>query len=312
MKIDNNETEEFKLHPFYSKAQEFFDYLPTIGLSNNTLTAYRNDVIRYLYYLIFELNAQSIDTVEYLDIQAFLVQLSEKALLNERSLARNISSLRAFYNFLINEEYATTNPIELIDYPRLQRKLPFTLSIAQAFQLIDFYPTTTNIENRNRMIIELLYACGLRVTELVELETNQINLSEKYLHIVGKGNKERISIIPQVTAKNLSNYLQNILPSLQGKSANNHLTFLSHRGKKLTREMVFNIVKKAAQGIGIKQKVSPHTLRHSFATHLIEGGADLRSVQLLLGHEYISTTEIYIHTSTEFLRETIENYHPYK
>ncbi len=243
------------------------------------------------------------------DLEAFLHDLFDVGY-RPSSRARMISSIKSFYLYLIEEELCRINPAELIESPKLPRTLPEVLSIEQIEQIIDSIDLSAPQGQRNKTIIEVLYGCGLRVSELVNLKFEHILFEEQLLRIIGKGNKQRIIPIGSHALKQLNIYLSEVRIHQAIKSAFKDFIFLNRRGENLTREMIFTIVKQQAKIAEIEQKVSPHSFRHAFATHLIEGGADLRVVQELLGHSSIVTTEIYTHVSDQFLREEILNFHP--
>ena len=227
-----------------------------------------------------------------------------------RTQARIISSIKTFYNYLIFDEKINQNPSSEIYSPKLEKKLPIVLSTEEIDRIISSFNLSKENSERNRTIIECLYSCGLRVTELVNLKISEINFIDGYIKIIGKGNKQRITPINKKLSTYLKYYIDNIRSKLKIDKSNSDYLFLNRRGKKISRVLVFNIVKTACQKVGIKKNISPHTFRHSFATHLVEGGADLRAVQEMLGHSNITTTEIYTHLDTNYLKEEMVNYHP--
>jgi integrase/recombinase XerD len=243
-------------------------------------------------------------------IQQFIYSVSRE--LNPRSQARIISGLKSFFSYLIFEDYRQDNPMELIETPKTGRKLPDTLSVGEIDALIAAIDLSTNEGERNRAMLETLYGCGLRVSELLSLKISDLFFDEGFIKITGKGNKQRFVPIGNLTQKYIQIYRDFTRNELNIKKGHEDTLFLNRRGRQLTRAMVFTIIKDLAAAIELKKSISPHTLRHSFATHLLENGADLRSIQLMLGHESITTTEIYVHLDRRFLTEVINNFHPRK
>lgn len=277
------------------------------SLSENSILAYIRDVKKFANYSIsFNLNELNITRIH---ISEFLVILNDDGI-SARSQARIISGIKAFYKYLIMEDYIKLDPTELIESPKIGFSLPDILSLIEIDQLISAIDLSEKHGERNRAIIETLYSCGLRVSELINLQLSNINFNEGYLKVTGKGNKERLSPISGKALKYLSIYINEIRNHQSIKIGHFDFVFLNNRGSKLSRVMIFIIIKKLAERIGLKKKISPHTFRHSFATHLIEGGADLRAVQEMLGHESITTTEIYTHLDTDYLRSNIIQFHP--
>lgn len=291
--------------------REFKNYLRLEkSLSANSIEAYLRDVHQLESFLLLNHSEKSVNKVETKDIQEFISYLY-KIGISERSQARIISGIKAFFNFLILDEIIAENPADLIDAPKLGRKLPVVLSVQEIDDLQSAIDLSSNEGHRNKAIIETLYSCGLRVSELIGLEITNLHFDEQYIKIVGKGNKERLVPISKKAIREINFYIEgyrNHLKSVDKSSEN--IVFLNRRGKKLTRVMIFTIIKRLAQKAGFNKNISPHTFRHSFATHLVEGGADLRVVQEMLGHESILTTEIYTHIDREFLKDTIMMYHP--
>lgn len=280
------------------------------SLSVQTVTAYLTDMGKLLRFLeIHNIDAR-VNTLQTTDIEQMLSWLNELGLA-ERSQARLISALKTFYKYLILEELAETDPCALIDAPKLSRKIPAVLSYEEIQAMIQQIDLSHPQGTRNKAILETLYACGLRVSELTQLRISNLYLDIGFIKVLGKGNKERIVPIGEEAIKQIQLYLASDRSSQMNiqKGFENHL-FLNKRGQALSRVMVFLIIKELAAAAGIPKKVSPHTFRHSFATHLIEGGADLKAVQDMLGHESITTTEIYTHLDTDFLRSTIMQFHP--
>ena len=276
------------------------------GLSENTRQSYLNDVEHLLRYL--NDNNLGLKDVTLDTLHNFIAELHDLGI-SPRSQARIISGIKSFFRFLKLENRIDSNPTLLLESPRVGRKLPEVLSIEEIDEMISCIDLSTNEGQRNRAIIETLYGCGLRVSELVNLEINKIFLDEEYIVITGKGNKERVVPISPVAIHEIELYL-NDRQHLDIKPGEENILFLNRRGRRLTRVMIFYIIKNLAQLAGIRKEISPHTLRHSFATHLLEGGANLRAIQQMLGHESISTTEVYIHIDRTRLREEILTYHP--
>jgi integrase/recombinase XerD len=277
------------------------------SLSDNSVQAYIRDVKKFANYAIpIELSELKVTRV---DISNFLAQINQKNI-SSRSQARIISGIKAFYKYLIMEDYLKINPTELIESPKIGLKLPDTLSLIEIDKLIAAVDLSNKQGERNRAILETLYSCGLRVSELVNLQLSNIHFKEGYLKVTGKGDKERLAPIGGRAIKYLTIYINEVRNHQNIKKGNEDFVFLNNRGAKLTRVMIFIIIQKLTEKIGLKKKISPHTFRHSFATHLIEGGADLRAVQEMLGHESITTTEIYTHLDNEYLRSNIIQFHP--
>jgi integrase/recombinase XerD len=230
--------------------------------------------------------------------------------MSAHSQARIISGIKSFYKYLLLENILNHNPTELIEAPKLGRKLPDTLSLEEINKIIEAIDLSTPEGQRNKAILETLYSCGLRVSELVNLKISNLYFNDEFIKVVGKGDKERLVPIGSVAIKQINIYKNEIRSNLAVKKEHEDVLFLNRRGSKLSRVMVFTIIKQLAFKIGLKKHISPHTFRHSFATHLIEGGADLRAVQEMLGHESITTTEIYTHLDRDYLRQAIIQFHP--
>lgn len=279
------------------------------SLSENTLDAYVRDVEKLMQFV--QLRKLEIDPIEITDVHLhdFLEYVNELGL-SAYSQARVLSGLKAFYKYLFYEELTDHDPTTLIDGPKIGRKLPDTLDYLEIEKLLDAIDLSTDLGNRNRAILEVLYSSGLRVSELVELRLNNVYFDIGFLRVIGKGNKERLVPVGKDAQKYLSIYIDQIRNHTDIQSGYENHVFLNRRGKKLSRVMIFTIIKKLAEQIGLKKKISPHTFRHSFATHLIEGGADLRAVQEMLGHESITTTEIYTHLDRDYLRQVVQEFHP--
>ncbi len=277
------------------------------SLSDNSVQAYTRDVRKFANYAIpLELSELKI-TRE--NISNFLSEIKDEGI-SARSQARIISGIKAFYKYLIMEDYLKVNPTELIESPRIGLKLPDTLSLIEIDNLIAGVDLSNKQGERNRAILETLYSCGLRVSELINLQLSNTHFKQGYLKVIGKGDKERLAPIGDRAIKYLTIYINEVRNHQEIKKGHEDFVFLNNRGGKLTRVMIFLIIQKLAEQIGLKKKISPHTFRHSFATHLIEGGADLRAVQEMLGHESITTTEIYTHLDKEYLRSNIIQFHP--
>lgn len=280
------------------------------GLSKNTIDNYTFDLEKLTQFL--DVNKIKVSPITITDetVQQFIYSISKQV--NARSQSRVISGLKSFFNYLIFEDYRTDNPLELIESPRLGRKLPDTLSIQDIDNLIAAIDLSKPEGERNKAIIETLYGCGLRVSELVNLKISDLFFEEGFIKITGKGNKQRFVPIAPMTQKIINSYRKNIRNHLQINKKFEDTLFLNRRGNQLTRAMIFTIIKDLAVKINLQKSISPHTLRHSFATHLLENGADLRSIQLMLGHESITTTEIYVHLDRSHLKKTIYAFHPRK
>jgi integrase/recombinase XerD len=293
-----------------SAIKSFHDYLKIErSLSANSIEAYIRDVEKLRDFVeITQLNLLP-EQLKGKHLQDFILFLHQFGL-ESSSQARLMSGLRSFYKYLLVIDRISDDPTELLDAPRLSRKLPAVLTYAEIQLLFQSIDLSVPQATRNRAMLEVLYASGLRVSELVDLRLTNLFLDIGFLKIIGKGNKERIVPIGDEAIKHLNFYLQTERVHIKADSANENFVFLNRRGKKLTRVMVFLIIKELVEKAGIQKVVSPHTFRHSFATHLLEGGADLRAIQDMLGHESITTTEIYTHLDVEYLKETIMTFHP--
>jgi len=281
------------------------------SLSRNTIKAYLHDVQRLIQYL--EVSGEDLQPaqVELHHLQSFLKWVTELGL-TARSQSRLISGLKSFYKYLLLENLLVNDPTELLDAPNIGRKLPVVLTIEEIDALIGAIDLSKPGGERNKAIIETLYGCGLRVSELVNLKLSSLYFQEGFIRVIGKGDKERLVPIGKTAQKQIMIYLDTVRRFQQIKRGHEEILFLNRRGARLTPVMIFTIIKDLAQKAGIRKNISPHTFRHSFATHLVEGGADLRAVQEMLGHESITTTEIYTHLDREYLRSTIIQYHPRK
>ena len=289
--------------------EQFKNYLKLErGFSENSIEAYLRDVEKFRDFATNkqEHNPEKISTAF---IQEFLKYLNELGIA-EASQARILSGIKSFYKFLFLENGLSTDPSYLIEAPKLSRKLPDTLSYEEVEQLLTAIDLSTAEGTRNRAILEVLYSCGLRVSELTELKLSQLYFDIGFLKVIGKGNKERFVPIGKDAIKYTNQYLQHYRNHLTIAKGYENYVFLNRRGKKLSRVFIFMIIKELAANIGLKKNISPHTFRHSFATHLLEGGANLRAIQEMLGHESITTTEIYTHLDKDYLRQTILQFHP--
>jgi len=279
------------------------------SVSANTSAAYLRDVALLESFLESELVGKSLNQVDFSDLKEFIAWIHGRGM-SASSQARILSGIKTFFHFLVLEGLLSDNPTSLLESPKLSRKLPDTLSIHEINSLIDAIDLSKPEGMRNKAILEMLYGCGLRVSELVELKISNLFLDIELVKVLGKGNKERLVPIGSEAAKFLQIWLQEVRVHLKIKPGCEDWVFLNNRGSSLSRVMVFLIIKGLAAKIGIKKNISPHTFRHSFATHLLEGGADLRAVQEMLGHESITTTEIYTHLDRDYLKSTILQYHP--
>lgn len=280
------------------------------GLSTNTIESYSRDLDKLIIFLNENEILSSPISIEEETIQAFIYHIAKKV--NPRSQARMISGLKSFFNYLIFEDYRKTNPTDLLEAPKTGRKLPDTLSEHEINDLIVAIDLSHPQGERNRTIIEVMYSCGLRVTELITLKVSDLFFDEGFIRVLGKGNKQRFVPIHYNAQKYITNYINEIRVHINAHKGFEDTLFLNRRGKGLTRQMIFTILKNLSVAIGLKKKISPHTLRHSFATHLLKNGADLRAIQQMLGHESITTTEIYVHLDKSYLKEVVETYHPRK
>ncbi len=294
---------------FYIKSYQSYLKIER-GLSKNTVANYSFDIERLCLFL--DTNQIEVSPLQIKEetIQQFVYAISSQV--NARSQARIISGLKSFFSYLIFEDYRSDNPMELIESPKTTRKLPDTLSLEEIDALIAAIDLSSKEGERNRAMLETLYGCGLRVSELVSLKISDLFFDEGFIKITGKGNKERFVPIANLTKKYIQIYKDSVRPEIPFKKEFSDTLFLNRRGGQLTRAMVFTVINNLATRIGLKKKISPHTFRHSFATHLLENGADLRSIQLMLGHESITTTEIYLHLDRKFLTDVLENFHPRK
>ncbi|AZQ43781.1 site-specific tyrosine recombinase XerD [Nonlabens ponticola] len=278
------------------------------GMAANTIAAYRRDLEKFIEWIDQQESGYDPKTIKHDGLILFIHHLA--ATVSPRSQARAISSLKGLFNYLMLEDYREDDPMELIQSPRLGRKLPDTLSTQEIDQLIAAIDRSTAHGERNRVILETLYSCGLRVSELINLKISDLVFPDGFIKVTGKGDKQRFVPIGASTIKIMDDYLNQVRVHLPIQPQHTDTVFLNRRGTGLTRAMIFTIVKDLKRTAGIKKKVSPHTFRHSFATHLLENGADLRSIQLMLGHESITTTEIYVHMDRAYLHEMLQKHHP--
>ncbi|MEZ4975739.1 MAG: site-specific tyrosine recombinase [Flavobacteriaceae bacterium] len=280
------------------------------GLSANSISSYALDAKKLISFLEEkEINDSPIAISKDI-IKEFVYTISKEV--NARSQSRIISGLRSFFDYLIFEGYRKDNPLDLIESPKIGRKLPDFLSTQEIDSIIGAIDLSTSEGERNRAMLETLYGCGLRVSELTNLKLSDLYFDEGFIKVTGKGDKQRLVPIVKATQKYINLYVKEIRNHLNIQPGFEDTVFLNRRGKQLTRAMIFTIIRQLCEKIGLKRPISPHTFRHSFATHLLENGADLRSIQLMLGHESITTTEIYVHADRSHLNKVINSYHPRK
>ena len=280
-----------------------------LSLSDNSVEAYQHDVSLFLQYLEAEKGTTDLDSIDMQTVENFFAYLYDMSI-GAKSQARILSGLKSFYRYLLEEEIVDKDPTELISSPTLGRHLPEVLSYEEIQKMIDSIDLSDPLGHRNKAMIEVMYGCGLRVSELINLQISNIFRDDGFIRVIGKGDKERLIPIGDGSLKILFNYIDGARKHIKIKPKFTDTVFLNRRGGGLTRQMVFLIVKELAEANNITKTISPHTFRHSFATHLIEGGANLIAVQQMLGHASISTTEIYTHISDELLRDTLISYHP--
>ncbi|MDX1277708.1 site-specific tyrosine recombinase XerD [Oceanihabitans sediminis] len=278
------------------------------GLSQNTINNYALDINKLIKHLEDNNIQESPLSISSEIVQQFIYEIAKKV--NARSQSRIISGLRSFFNYLVFEDYIKTNPLELIESPKIGRKLPDTLSEEDINTIINAIDLSKPLGERNRAILETLYSCGLRVSELINLKISDLFFEEGFIKVTGKGDKQRfVPIVPE-TQKIINLYKNQVRVHDPIKEDFQDILFLNRRGKQLTRAMIFTIIKQLAEKVNLNKNISPHTFRHSFATHLLENGADLRAIQLMLGHESITTTEIYMHVDKSHLKDVMNTYHP--
>jgi len=279
------------------------------GLSENSTEAYSRDIDKLQQFAYTRPNGLKPDAFNLDDLRQFINWINELGMI-PASQARILSGIKSFYKYLLAENMIKNNPAELLESPKKQRKLPDTLSYQEINKLIETINLSKPDGTRNKAIIEVLYSCGLRVSELTELKLSNLYLEIEFVKVIGKGNKERLVPIGGEAIKALKLWIEHDRVHIPIKKGEEDMVFLNRRGSRLSRVYIFMLIKQLAEAAAIKKSISPHTLRHSFATHLVEGGADLRAVQEMLGHESITTTEIYTHLDREYLKETIVSYHP--
>ena len=278
------------------------------SLSPKTVEAYLHDIEKLNDFLG---DRKKLEDVELSDLQSFLASLYDENM-SARSQARIISGLKSFYKFLLSDHLIKHDPTELLDAPKIGRHLPEVLSLPEIEAILNNIDLSKPEGHRNKAIIEVMYGCGLRVSEVVNLRISNLHFRENYIRIIGKGDKERLVPIGHTAQNAILLYIEGYRQHLKIKKGEEDFVFLNRRGSRLSREMIFMMIKEMAAAVGIRKTISPHTFRHSFATHLVEGGADLRAVQEMLGHESITTTEIYTHLDREYVKNIIEQYHPRK
>ena len=279
------------------------------SLSSNSIEAYLHDIEKLLQFLQLHENLKTPAEVELKDLQQFVKWIAELNM-TASSQARIISGLKAFYKYCLLEKIAVKDPTILLSSPKLKRTLPDTLSFEEIEKIISEIDLSTPEGDRNKDILETMYSCGLRVSEVVALKLSNLYLDVGFIKVTGKGDKERLVPIGRDAVKHINIYRENIRIHITVKKGEEDILFLNRRGAHMTRVMIFLVIKALARKAGIVKNISPHTFRHSFATHLVEGGADLRAVQEMLGHESITTTEIYTHLDRDYLRDTLQRFHP--
>jgi integrase/recombinase XerD len=279
------------------------------SLADNSIEAYSRDIERLCQFSDIQLVKLKPETITLTDLRNFITWINELGMIAS-SQARVLSGIKAFYKYMLMEDLIKTDPSELLESPRITRKLPDTLSYQDINKLIAAIDLSKPEGPRNKAILETLYGSGLRVSELTELKLSNLYLEIEFIKVTGKGNKERLVPIGAEAIKAIKIYIENLRVHIPVKKGEEDIVFLNRRGARLSRQMIFLMIQDLAQIIGLKKKISPHTFRHSFATHLVEGGADLRAVQEMLGHESITTTEIYTHLDSEYLKSTISQFHP--
>ncbi|MFN4951087.1 MAG: site-specific tyrosine recombinase XerD [Flavobacteriales bacterium] len=290
------------------RIKEFMSYLKIEkGLSENSCIAYQQDVLK-LKEFSTPLNLNP-DQLRHDNLKEFIALLYDLGL-SARTQARIISGIKQFFGFLLLEQLIQNDPSELLEQPKIGRKLPEVLDMEEIDALIAAIDVSKPEGHRNRAILETLYSCGIRVSELVNLKQSDLFYDEGYIRVIGKGNKQRLVPMSKSVEKEITWYVDNQRKQLDIYKGDEQIVFLNRRGRRLTRVMIFTIIKQLAESIGLEKNISPHTFRHSFATHLLEGGANLRAIQEMLGHESITTTEIYTHMDQRFLREAILTFHP--
>ncbi len=279
------------------------------SLSLNSVSAYFNDINKLILFIDVHYPDLTPSTVKLAQLRKFVEWMSQNGI-SPRTQARTISGIKSFYKFLLIEEAVENDPTTLLESPRIGRKLPEVLTDDEINRLIDAINISKAEGLRNKAILETLYSCGLRVSELVDLKLSNLHFEQEFIRIAGKGERERLVPISKKAIEDIKKYLINSRKKLVIEKGNENIVFLNRRGKKLSRVMIFTIIKNLAEKIKLEKNISPHTFRHSFASALVQGGADLRTVQEMLGHESILTTEIYAHLDKEYLKDTVNKFHP--
>lgn len=299
-----------ELNTWQGAIEGFRDYLTLErGLSPNSVAAYQRDIEQFARFAQFEEHLHSPSAIQMVTIEHFMGSLFDRGLARN-SQARMLSGVRSFCKYLRLEGVMSDDPVEMIEAPRPARKLPDILSVEDITRMVDSVDLSRREGVRNKAMIETLYSCGLRVSELVELRISKVNLIDGWVQVIGKGNKERLVPIGQRAIAAIDDYLAQYRADIVPHPGHEDVLFLGRQGRGMSRQMAFTMVRRIAINAGIRKSVSPHTFRHSFATHLVEAGADLRAVQAMLGHSSITTTEIYTHLDRRFLREQVEKFHP--
>jgi integrase/recombinase XerD len=294
-----------------SAIKQFKQYLQLErSLSPNSIAAYEDDLNKLQLFSEQYLDTTLPTQIAYNDLQLFVESIAKERQLKATTQARIVSGIKTFYTYLLIENEITQSPAELLETPKITRKLPITLHVHEIETMLDLIDRSTPEGERNYALLELLYSCGLRVSEIVGLKISDLHLADDYIKVIGKGNKERLIPLGGLAKKALNRYINEVRVHVSIKKGQEDIIFLNRRGSQLSRVMVFYVIKDLAEKAGIRKVLSPHTFRHSFATHLVEGGADLRAVQEMLGHESITTTEIYTHLDKEFLKTNIIDHHP--
>lgn len=296
----------------WKQAQQDYQHYLKIerGLADNSIKNYLFDIEKLVSFLEGNKLNENPVQIQKETVQQFVYEIAKR--INPRSQARIISGLKSFFNYLIFEDYRTDNPMDLIESPKIGRKLPDTLSQTEIDELVNAIDLSKPEGERNRAMLETLYGCGLRVSELINLQISDLYFEEDFIKVTGKGDKQRFVPISEVNKKYITIYRKEIRVHQKVQKGSDDVLFLNRRGKKLTRAMVFTIIKQLANKIGLYKMISPHTFRHSFATHLLENGADLRAIQQMMGHESITTTEVYMHVDRTHLTDVMNKYHPRK
>lgn len=296
----------------WKQAQKDYEHYLKIerGLANNSIENYGRDIEKLVLFLDQNSLSENPIKIQKETVQKFIYEIAK--VVNPRSQARIISGLKSFFNYLVFEDYRADNPMDLIESPKIGRKLPDTLSEEEINTLIEAINLSKPEGERNRAMLETLYGCGLRVSELITLQISDLYFDEDFIKVTGKGDKQRFVPISEVNKKYINIYRNEIRVHQKIQKGSDDILFLNRRGKQLTRAMIFTIIKNLAEKIELKKSISPHTFRHSFATHLLENGADLRAIQQMLGHESITTTEVYMHVDRTHLAKVMNEFHPRK